>query len=129
MSVAERLTIGRDETAKLRRGREVRHYSPWAPYVFLAPYLIFFVVFVLFAAIYGIWISLHDYDYLIPNKPWVGFQNYTNLFKSGSRDAGDFWQSMGATGIFTVASVPFLVTIPLLIALLLNRKIPGRTFF
>ena len=36
---------------------------------------------------------------------------------------------MRATAIFTVASVPFLVLIPLGIALLLNRKFPGRTFF
>jgi multiple sugar transport system permease protein len=31
--------------------------------------------------------------------------------------------------IFTVFSVPLLVTIPLGIAMLLNRKFPGRTFF
>jgi multiple sugar transport system permease protein len=36
---------------------------------------------------------------------------------------------MKNTAIFTVASVPFLVIIPLLIAILLNRKFPGRTFF
>ena len=36
---------------------------------------------------------------------------------------------MRATAIFTVASVPFLVLIPLGIALLLNRKFPARTFY
>jgi multiple sugar transport system permease protein len=36
---------------------------------------------------------------------------------------------MRATGIFTVASVPFLVAIPLGLAVLLNRRFPGRTFF
>jgi len=40
-----------------------------------------------------------------------------------------FWHSMRATAIFTGASVPFLVTIPLFLAVLLNRKFPGRTFF
>ncbi|HKF89514.1 MAG TPA: sugar ABC transporter permease, partial [Propionibacteriaceae bacterium] len=40
-----------------------------------------------------------------------------------------FWHSMRATAIFTVASVPFLVAIPLVLAVLLNRKFPGRTFF
>jgi len=59
----------------------------------------------------------------------VGLQNYTNLFKSGSRDGADFWQSMQATLIFTVASVPLLVVLPLGVALLLNRRFPGRTFF
>ncbi len=36
---------------------------------------------------------------------------------------------MRATGIFTLFSVRCLVVIPLLMALLLNRKFPGRTFF
>ena len=36
---------------------------------------------------------------------------------------------MRATGIFTVFSVPFLVVIPLGLAVLLNRAFPGRTFF
>ena len=36
---------------------------------------------------------------------------------------------MRATGIFTVFSVPLLVIIPLGLAILLNRRFPGRTFF
>jgi multiple sugar transport system permease protein len=36
---------------------------------------------------------------------------------------------MGATAIFTVASVPLLLVIPLLIAVLLNRAIRGGTVF
>jgi multiple sugar transport system permease protein len=76
-----------------------------------------------------LWISLHDWDFLLPRKPWVGLRNYQNLFTPDSRDFGDFWQSMKATGLFTLFSVPFLVTVPLLVALLLNREFPGRTFF
>jgi multiple sugar transport system permease protein len=79
--------------------------------------------------VYGVYISLHDYDYLLPHQPWVGLRNYTDLFKSGSRDGADFWQSMRATLVFTVFSVPLLVVIPLGVALLLNRAFPGRTFF
>ena len=44
----------------------------WAPWAFLAPYLVLFVGFVIAPAAYGIWISLHDYDYTLPGKPWVG---------------------------------------------------------
>src|SRR3954449_7766831 len=99
------------------------------PYLFLLPYAVLFIGFIAIPAVYGIWISLHDYDYLLPHQPWVGLKNYTALFESGSRDGADFWQSMQATFIFTVASVPFLVLIPLGVALLLNRKFPGRTFF
>jgi multiple sugar transport system permease protein len=99
------------------------------PYLFLAPFLVLFIGFMLVPAVYGIWISLHDYDYLLPGKPWVGLQNYIDLFTSSSRDAEPFWKSMRATGIFTVLSVPFLLVCPLGVALLLNRAFPGRTFF
>ena len=98
-------------------------------YLFMAPYLVLFLGFIVAPAIYGIWISLHDYDFALVDKPWVGLANYVDLFTPSSRDFDDFWQSMGATGIFTLFSVPCLVVIPLLVSLLLNRKFPGRTFF
>jgi multiple sugar transport system permease protein len=107
----------------------VRRHGVATPYLFLLPYGVLFIGFMVIPAIYGIWISLHDYDYLLPHQPWVGLSNYTDLFKPGTRDSADFWNSMKATGIFTLFSVPFLVVLPLGIALLLNRAFPGRTFF
>ena len=106
-----------------------RRGSGLTPYLFLAPYAALFFTFVLLPAVYGIWISLHDWDYLLPGKPFVGLDNYQALFDSGSRVFDFFWQSMQATGIFTVLSVPLLVIAPLGIALLINRSFPGRTFF
>jgi len=106
-----------------------RRQSGLVAYLFLAPYLVIFLGFIIAPAIFGIWISLHDYDFALPEKPWVGLANYVDLFTPGSRDFGDFWQSMGATGIFTVFTVPCLVIIPLLVSLLLNRQFKGRTGF
>jgi multiple sugar transport system permease protein len=100
-----------------------------APYLFLAPYLILFGVFVLLPSIYVIWISLHDWDFLLPGKPFVGLQNYINLMTPGTVTSGPFWQSMEATGKFVLFSVPLLVAIPLAVAVLLNQKFPGRNFF
>ena len=109
-------------------GRRIRRSGPLTPYLFLAPYLVLFAVFTLLAAVYGLWISLHNYDYLLPNKPWVGLGNYTGLFTGSSLDSSNFWQAMEATAIFTVLSVPFLLVCPFGVALLLNRAFPGRTF-
>ena len=41
----------------------------------------------------------------------------------------DFWNSMKATGIFTVLSVPLLLTLPLGVALLMNNRFRGRNLF
>ena len=112
-----------------RSAGSVRRGAPWAPYVFLAPYLLLFVVFIAIPAVYGLWISLHNWDYLADDAPFVGLENYTRLFDSESFAAADFWQSMRATGQFTLYSVAPLVLIPLAVAVLLNRSFRGRTFF
>ena len=112
-----------------QRNRPVRRAGRATPYLFLAPFLVLFIGFVVLPAVYGLYISLHDYNYLLPGKPFVGLQNYIDLFTPSSRDSGPFWKAMEATGIFTVLSVPFLLVVPLGVAILLNRAFPGRTFF
>ncbi len=103
--------------------------SPLTAYLFLAPYLVLFVLFVLAPIVYGLWISLHEWDFLLPGKPFVGLENYIDLFTPGTTTAGPFWNSMRATAIFTVLTLPLLVVLPLLVAVLLARKFPGRDFF
>jgi multiple sugar transport system permease protein len=111
------------------KNRDFIGSNPFTPYLFMAPYLVLFFTFVLVPAVFGFWISLHNWDYMLPGKPWYGLKNYTDLFTPNSATSGDFWQSMEATGKFTLYSVPFLVVIPLLVALILNQKFPGRSFF
>ena len=103
--------------------------SPVTAYLFLAPFMVLFVMFVLAPIAYGLWISLHNWDFLLPGKPFVGLQNYIDLFTPGTVTAGTFWSAMRATGIFIVLSVPLLVVLPLLIAVPLANRFPGRNFF
>jgi multiple sugar transport system permease protein len=104
-------------------------YRTGTAYLFLAPFLILFVIFVVVPAVFGIWISLHAWNPLLPNQRFVGLFNYLQLFTPGSLTSGDFWQAMGNTGVFTVATVPLLVVIPLLLAVMLNQKVKGLGFF
>ena len=107
----------------------LRLHHPLTPYLLLAPYGVLLLAFVLGPAVFGIWISLHDWDFMLERKPFIGVQNYLDLFDPQSVTYERFWNSMQATGIFTVASVPFLVGIPLGLALLLNRKFRFRGLF
>jgi len=116
-------------SSRRRENQDFIGANPVTPYLFLAPYLLLFVVFVAIPVVYGFWISLHSWDYLLPGKPWVGLKNYADLFTPGSVTSGPFWNSMGATGKYTLYSVPLLVLVPLLVALVLNQKFPGRAFF
>lgn len=111
------------------RGRGPARSRWWAPYLFLTPYLALFGLFVLAPIALGVWISLHDWDPFLPSSPWVGLDNYADLFRSGSPIRGNFWRALRATGLFTALSVPVLVTLPLLLALALDRSFPGRSLF
>jgi multiple sugar transport system permease protein len=122
-----------DSEATAPRGEAPRRRDPkgagFAPWLFLAPYLVLFLAFVVGPIVYGLYISLHRYDFTLPNKPFVGLENYIDLFTPDSITFGPFWRSMRATAIFTVGSVPLLLVIPLLIALVMNKKFPGRNLF
>jgi multiple sugar transport system permease protein len=121
-------TAARPSGAAGRRQAPYRA-KPWTPYLFLAPFMIIFGVFVLAPALYGLWISLHNWDFFLPARPFVGLGNYLQLFTPDALVAQQFWESMLATGKFVIFSVPLLVIIPLGLALLLNRRFRGRTVF
>jgi multiple sugar transport system permease protein len=115
--------------AATTRGQTTRGRDQRDGWLFMAPYLTLFVVFVIAPAVFGIWISLHDYDYTLPTKPFVGLDNYTGLITGDSPFAAPFWQSMQGTAIFTLGSVPLLLVLPLGVAMIMNLKFKGRNFF
>lgn len=112
--------------------QQPRHGSrqkQWVPWAFLAPYLVLFGAFVLLPILFGLWISLHSWDFTLPGKPFVGLENYAALLDSDSVQFRPFWNSMQATGIFVLFSVPLLIVVPLAVALVMNQRFRGRNVF
>jgi multiple sugar transport system permease protein len=106
-----------------------RHFN-FTPYLFILPHLIFFAAFLAWPFFYGLYISLFEFDFLRPERrPFVGLDNYQNLFDPSSIQFTDFWRAMGNTGEFILWSAPPLVGLALLLAVLLNGKYRGRNFF
>lgn len=103
--------------------------NPIVPYLFVVPFVLLFTTFTIFPALYGLYISLHEWDFTLPGRPFVGLQNYMDLFDPESVTYEPFWNGMKNTWLFVLFSVPFLVTLPLALALLLHGEFPGRTFF
>lgn len=118
-----------ERAVKPGRAPASRYGPGWVPYVFLLPYLALFVTFVLVPIVLGLWISLHTWDFTLPRKPWNGIGNYRDLFDSQSVIGPEFIRAMKATALFTIASVPLLVVIPLAVALVMNAKFRGRNLF
>jgi multiple sugar transport system permease protein len=102
--------------------REMRR--EWTAYLFHAPGLIVFAIFVVYALYTSFTLSFQEWNILEPEKPWVGLQNYREVLQ----DTG-FWRAMGHTLYFTLGSVPTTMAIALGLALLLNAKIRGLTLF
>lgn len=100
------------------------------PYLFIAPHLLFFSAFLAYPFFYGLYISLFQFDFLRPEyRPFVGLDNYSNLFDPTSVQFDDFWRGLANTGQFMLWSVLPLVGIALLLAVLLNRNYPFRGVF
>jgi multiple sugar transport system permease protein len=102
----------------------------WVPYLFILPHFFFFMIFAALPFVLGIIISFFEYDYLRPEAArFVGFDNYTALFTSGTVEFPIFWNALSNTLRFVVMSVPLLIAIPLGLALLLNTKFMGRNLY
>jgi multiple sugar transport system permease protein len=112
-----------------RAADESLRTPPLTAYLFLLPYLALFGTFVLVPVVWGVWISLHEWDFMLPGKPFVGLQNYVELINGTSTAAEPFWSGMKATGIFVLLSVPVLVALGLLLAVGLNGRFAGRNLF
>lgn len=128
-AIPARVAAGATGDAAPRAGKRLRDQAAATPWLFMAPYLVLFAAFVVLPVVLGLWMSLHNWDYTMPVQPWVGFDNYVQLFTPGSTTFELFWGSMRATAIFTIGSVPFLLVLPLGVALLMAQKFPGRNFF
>lgn len=103
--------------------------NPLVPYLFLLPHAILFFVFVIYPVVFGLWVSFHQYDPLNTAQPFVGLQNYKNLFDPAAPQFEFFWKTLLNTCLFVVISVPLLVVVSLGLAMQLHRPIFGRSFF
>jgi multiple sugar transport system permease protein len=110
--------------------RKARKKISIIPYLFIAPHLLFFAAFLAWPFFYGLYISLFKFDFLRPERrPFVGLENYANLFDPQSVQFDDFWNGVSNTGEFILWSVLPLVGIALVLAVLLNRNYPYRGAF
>lgn len=129
-TVAPSLSPTRDGTGFRPDGpRRIRYGSPATPYLFVAPFLVLFCVFVLAPILVLAYSSTRQWILGFDTGGFVGAENYATLLSGEGVLSEEFWNGMKVTAIFTVLSVPLLVVVPFGLALLLNVRFPGRTFF
>jgi len=89
-----------------------------APWLFLAPGVLIFLLYVIIPIFQSIWISFYEWDGLGP-KTWVGLNNYADLLTDDS-----FYTSLKNNVIWLLL---YLLAIPagLAVALFLNQTVAG----
>jgi len=92
-----------------------------AAWIFLAPAAVLMAIFVIWPIVYLFYLSFTQGNFTITGVHWVGLKNYWRLLVSP-----DFWQVMGNTIYFTLATVIPSLVIPLLLAVLLNQALALR---
>lgn len=95
-----------------------------AGYLFVAPFLLAYVAFLIFPVLLGLRMSLYNASLVAADSQFLGLANYRELFGDP-----DFWSSLWHTILFTLLSTPPLVVLAFIFALLANRAIPARWFF
>ncbi|MGE5859217.1 MAG: carbohydrate ABC transporter permease [Ignavibacteria bacterium] len=95
-----------------------------AGYIFLIIPLLINSVFLFYPIIYSFILSLFDWNLLMPEKYFIGFSNFKELFTDKV-----FLISIKNTFIYTAGVVPLQTIVALLMAVLLNQKVRGRPFF
>jgi len=91
------------------------------PYLFILPHYLFFVVFFVIPAVSAIYISFCRWDF-VSAPVFVGWQNYQKiLLDQGGYFYEQFWNAFTNSFFYVIASVPLLVGVPLLLAVMLHR--------
>jgi multiple sugar transport system permease protein len=121
---------------KPKRKRELsplaawRNLSPQARrealegYFALSPWLFGFVFLTAFPLVMSVYLSFTQWTITTP-PIFIGLNNYIRMFTADPL----FWQALKVTGLFVAISLPLKLVLGLLMALMLNLKIPGMNFY
>ncbi|NJO39616.1 MAG: sugar ABC transporter permease [Cyanobacteria bacterium CRU_2_1] len=90
-------------------------------WLFLAPALILLGIFVIYPIAYLGYLSFTTGSFTREGTTWIGIRNYLRLLADP-----DFWQVLGNTAYFTIATVIPSLIIPLILAVLLNQAFALR---
>lgn len=93
-------------------------------YVFVLPWIIGFLCFVLIPLVFSLITSFAEYD-ITSTFRFIGIQNYVQMFTQDPV----FWQSVYNTLYFVIISVPLNTAAAILLAVILHQKVPGMRVF
>lgn len=95
-----------------------------AAYLFLAPFFIFFLIFVVRAVVIAVDMSFYDWQILRPGREFIGLNNYNELLNDYV-----WWIAVKNTIVFTALTVTGTTIVSLAAAVAVTQNIRGQGIF
>ncbi|MGH2330633.1 carbohydrate ABC transporter permease [Thermoanaerobacter mathranii] len=100
-------------------------YEALSGYAFALPFIASISIFLIGPLIYAFIISFKEFSFLNPEASrWIGFANYIKLLSDPT-----FKRALLNTTLYSLGVVPTQLVIALILALIVNSDIKGKTFF
>jgi multiple sugar transport system permease protein len=122
MSALDRITHSL-QRQQAGRARAWLRPGSLSPFLYLAPFLLFFIVFQIYPIFQGLYVSLTKWD-LATAPRFIGLANYAGLLRDSL-----FWTALRNTSLFVALNAPLAVVVPLGLAMLVNDPIHGRAIY
>ena len=108
--------------ARRRRRKRTRTYG--LAFLFLSPWIVGFLLFLLYPMVASLYFSFTHYD-LLSSPRWIGLANYKYMVQ----DDPFFWQAVRNTAWMVVIGLPLRLFWALLTATLLTQRVSGQRFY
>jgi len=108
-------------TSSRTTGRTKKRRDLLSGLLFLSPTLIVFSVFVLFPVFFSFFLSFQLWNMFSSEHTFVGLDNYRRVLTNP-----EFWSVLSNTFVYTLGTIPLNMSLALLVAALLNKKIAGK---
>lgn len=118
-AAASALGTGEPDADRRRAKTRQKRRAQWAAWAFLAPVVVYLLVFYAFPLIRNLDLSLRNYDvaaFVSGNAKWVWFDNYVEILTSTT-----FGPALVNTAVFTIVSIVFQFSIGLALAVFFHR--------
>jgi multiple sugar transport system permease protein len=111
----------------MRARRAYQRRADLTGYLFIAPFILYFAVFLLAPMLISFAVSFTDWN-LRSAPEFVGIDNYAALLTDATRYP-DFWPSLLVTLKYIAMSLPIGLLVALIVSSLLNARVKGEGFF
>lgn len=121
---AEALASSAHADRRRSRRRPLLQRPGVAAALFLLPNLLGFIIFHMGPVFYSFWLSLSEWELLLPPQ-FVGIDNYVTLLLEDEL----FWISLRNTAVYSLVVIPGNLIVSMILALLINRRLRGILAF